>query len=566
MVIIGVIAVLHALSLERRLDSLPHTIEQAEAAAEAGHISDAQADLQKAQQLLTSTNSTLYNSPDFSLISFLPVAKQNIDAIRGVTSLALQMVGGGEQVLNAAKPLVNSAGQLEVPLSHGLLPLDDVENVQSALASLVTQLPLGPPPSNSFVLGRVRNIENKIYNEAAKKRTEFQNVASSLKLVQDIAGADGAQRYLIAVSNSAEMRGSGGMILSYGILTSHEGQLKLGKFGPISDLQLNSPETKVSFPADFTKSYGYLNPTQDWNNVNVMSDFTVDAPVMEAMFTKATGLPVNGVIQVDSEGLAALLTGVGPVQTTDLGRVTASNVVPVTLSDSYAEYPNRTQRQDYTGEVAQAAFSQLVSGSLTGLKTLGTALVSAAQQHHVLIYENDPTDETAIQSLGFSGALPPPNDAFVQLTVQNFSGNKLDYYVKSSLALSGNPPSEVGSHMIATVTINNTAPAGQTSPLEVFGPYNANFTAGEYQGLVTLYLPANTYLQSSHQTSTVIGGLSSGTQNGVRTVSFTVQLPAGSNSEVTMELDVPPSDSPSAMFEYVPSPRVIPTVFSQKFS
>ena len=568
-VVAGVLAVRHALHIEKQLKGLPAAIERGEKAAESGNIAGAEAELAQAQRVLTSANTALYNSPEFEIVGVLPVASQNLAALRGATTLALQMVGGGEDILRAAAPLEGPTGHLDVSLRRGQIPLAATQAVETAIENVLSGLPVVTnPPHRSFLIGQVRTAQNRIYSEEIRRRNQLQSVAAALRIALDVAGARGPRRYLIAVSNSAEMRGSGGMILSYGILTSQNGRVTLKHFGDIDELKLSSPETAVSFPADFTKTYEGLTPTEAWRNANMMSDFTVDGPVLAAMFKHATGLNADGVIQVDSAGLGALLSGVGPVQTADLGTVSAANVVAVTLSEAYALYPNRTARQDYTGEVAQAAFGRLTNGDFSSLRPLGTALVGAGKQRHLMMWAADPQDESALTGLGFSGGLPPSSYGFTQLTVQNFGADKLDYYLSSQLAFTGSPPSAAGSHMTATITLHNSAPPGQTTPTEVFGPFlptNPHGVAGEYLGLVTLYLPAGSYAQASHTDRTITTGVVSGSQNGVATVSYTVAIPAGDSSVVTINLYVAPSVAPTGRFLFVPSPRVIPTTFSQKF-
>jgi hypothetical protein len=566
LIVVALIAVVHGVSLEHRLRTLPATLRAVTSDAEEGHLGAAQAELARAQVTLTSVNSSLYNSPDFEIMNVLPIARQNLRAIRSGVRLGLQMVGGAEDILNAASPLEQN-GQLSVPLEQGQIPLKTVEAVQAAVQDVASTLPDAPTSANgSFVLAPVRTAVDKVFREGSNRQAELQSVGAALRVVEDMAGAAGDRRYLIAVGNSAEMRGSGGMILSYGVLASHAGKVTLVHLGPIDELKLSSPETSASFPADFMSTYSGLAPTSDWRDANMMSDFTVVAPVLEGMFEHATGLHVDGVIQVDSAGLAALLSGVGPVSTPDLGTVSYANAVSVTLNTAYELFPNRTVRQDYTGEVAQAAFQQLTSGKFTTLKPLGTALIEASKQRHVLMYADDPTDETAVRHLGFDGALPPSSSDFAQLTIQNFGANKLDYYLASSLRLSGRHPSEIGSLMTATIDLANTAPSGQTIPQEVFGPFSPAQNAGEYDGLVTLYLPTGSYLRASSADHAVTTPPVMGSQNGLRTVSFTVTIPAGGTSHVVLQLFIPPTPSPRAQFGFVPSPRVISTRFKSDLS
>lgn len=565
-VVVAVIAVLHGIRLERRLQALPSTLQAVTTNAEEGHFGAAQAELAKAQSTLTNVNSSLYNSIDFQLLNLLPIGRQNVRAVRSGVKLGLQMVGGGEEILAAASPLEQN-GQLAIPLTRGQIPLQTVISVQKAVEEVASILPNAPSsPGDGLVLGPVKTAVGKVFKEAAKRQLELRSVGASLRVIEDIAGASGDRRYLLAVGNSAEMRGSGGMILSYGVLTSHAGKVTLVHIGPIDEIKLPSPETAVSFPTDFMRTYSGLAPTADWRDANMMSDFTVDGPVLEAMYEHESGQHLDGVIQVDSAGLAAILAGIGPVTTADLGAVTEGNAVSVTLSTAYQLFPVRATREDYTGEVAQAAFERLTSGEFTSLKPLGVALIDASKQRHVLMYSDDPTDETAIRMLGFDGALPPASSDFTQLTIQNFGANKLDYYLTSSLLLGGERPSETGSLMTATINLANTAPRGRAVPQEVFGPFSPEQNVGEYDGLVTLYLPAGSFLKGSGVDPSVTTSPIMGSQNGLQTVSYTVTIPAGGSSRVVLRLFIPPTPSPRGQFDFVTSPRVNPTTFISKLS
>jgi hypothetical protein len=558
MVIVGGIGVIHAIHLERRLQNLTASLQAAQNDAESGRVAQAQSELTADQANLTSVNSTLYNSPDFTFLNLVPVARQNLQAVRSAVGLGLQLVSGGQQIVNAGAVLRSPTGHMDVSLQGGQIPLDAVQSVESAVASVAATLPSGPaPPSGRFVLKQVRDAEGRVWAEAARRRSELTSVGQGLTLLNAIAGGNGDSRYLIAVANTAEMRGAGGMILSYGVLTASKGKVTLGNFGPIDELPLTHP-VPVGFPADFTNTFGVLQPTQNWRNATLMSDFTVDAPVLEAMYTEATGLPVNGVFQVDPAGLAAVLAGTGPIDVPGLGSVDASNVVALTLNKAYVDFPNRPVRQEYLTTVARSAFAALTSGALPSLRPLGTALVQAAQQRHVIMAFTDPATQGTVKALGFDGALPGPGTDFAQLTVQNFGGDKMDYYLTSAMTVTRHRPD----HQIAVdVNLANTAPPGGRPPY-IFGPdTDRGDPPGEYRGLATVYLPPSSLLHryTIDTTSTVP---LPGTQNGNTAITFAVDLPPGGHSHVTLEVDLSAAAANRPGFELVPTPRVLPTVLS----
>src|SRR6266702_613733 len=116
------------------------------------------------------------------------------------------------------------------------------------------------------------------------------------------------------------MRGSGLMILNYGVLSWGDVKFMLKHFCQIDELKLSSA-APVDSAASYVQRFKQQTPTLLWRNANVGADFTHAGPVLDGMYTAATGQSVDGVIQMDSMGLAALLRGVGPVDVPDLGQV-----------------------------------------------------------------------------------------------------------------------------------------------------------------------------------------------------------------------------------------------------
>jgi len=552
---VSVVGVLHAVRLEKRLNGLSAELQVAQNDAEDGQLGAARQELSSVEASLSKVNSTLYTSPDFSILNLIPVAKQNLAAVRSGVRVALQLVGGGQAIFNAAAPFEGPNGHLEVALNGGEVPVDAVSSIQSVLAGVLTDLPASANVHHSrLVISQVRKAQERVYVEAAKRRAQLTSVQEALSLLQELSGGNGDRRYLIAVGNDAEMRGAGGMILSYGILESSKGKMTLAHIGPIDELKLSQPAPNT-FPKDFLATYGALQPSLEWRNSTLMSDFTIDAPVMEAMFTQATGKSVDGVIQVDSAGLGAILTGTGPINVDPLGAVTADNVVPLTLNQQYVLFPDRPVREEYLTAVARAAFTELTSGNFPSLRPLGTALLKATADRHIIMHSNDASTEGLITNLRFDGSLPGPGADFAQLTLQNFGGDKMDYYIQSSLTVNGRRPAGSIGRLAITIDVTNTAPPNGKPPY-IFGPNtDSQDPPGVYRGAVVLYLPQGAYLSGTQADPTATTP-TRGSQNGLTTVNYTIAIPAGGHSQVTLQIEMPPQPSGGGHFSFVPTPRV----------
>jgi len=552
-----------------RLAGAAHDLDKAEAfinaagtALEDGRLGEARDMLGEAQALLLDTNSALYSAPELELVAWAPVVRNNIESLRESVGLAVTVVNGGRRILDASMPLESPTGTLEVSMSNGSLPLDAISAASIEVNLLSAQLPSGQPAGvDRFLLPQTRELHEAVYEEAFKRRAQLDVLGRGLSLLRQLAGGDGPRRYLIAVANTAEMRGTGGMILNYGVLEGVNGEIELTAFGRIDELALRAPVEALDLPADYLARWSGFDPLSRWRNANLGGDFTVVAPVLERMYKAATGEAVDGVIQIDPTGLAHLLTGVGQVEVPEVGTVTSDNVVALTLNESYFRFPGIEERSDVLGDVAEAAFRRLVNGDIPSLRALAQELVAAVDGRHILMHASSPVVTADLIAFGADGALPPVDqvDSF-HLTAQNLAGNKLDYYLDTALTIEGSMSEGAVGDLTATVALTNAAPAGVTQPSYVFGPGPTDVTlpAGVLRSVVTLYLPFGTSFVESSGAPTVEAPVS-GTEAGRPYVSFVVDVPAGDERTVALSLHTAPRPVEGYSFLAVPSPRVRPT-------
>ncbi len=562
--VVGLVGGLAAYRLARvasDLRSARDLIDTAGTDLEAGRLGDARSGLDQAQGLLTAANGRLYTSPEIDLVAWVPGVHQNLESLRQSVGVALRLVDGGGRILDAAAPLQGPDGDLEVPIADGAIPLDAVRASGRESEALSIALPTSADRiHSSLVLPQIAEVQDRVFAEAERRRVQLTNVARALSLITEMSGGNGDRRYLIAVANTAEERGSGGMILSYGELTSSDGDFELGDFGNVDEIQLDSP-VDTPLPADYLARWDGFDPELRWRNANLGADLTVVGPALEAMFTEATGKPTDGVIQIDPAGLAAILKGTGPVQVPTVGEVTAENVVDLTLNRAYVLFPDRDVRQEVLGDVAEAVFNKLLDGEYESLRPLGEALADTVAERHLLVHSSHPGAQREIEFFDADGALPPADALdWMHLTSQNVSANKLDYYLDTSLAVTGTRRPGKAGMVEAEISLANTAPAGG-SPRYIFGPNLSNETAGLYRGLVTLYLPTGAQLLGKSGAVTE-SRPAFDTEAGRSLVTFRIDVPAGSSRTVTLRLRLPPRPPGRYRPVLVPQPRVRPTKVS----
>lgn len=561
LVLAGGLAFRQAREIESDLRAARDLLVAAGDAVEDGRLADARAGLATAQGLLVRANGALHTSTSLQAVGWLPGVDQNLATIRDSVALALTVVSGAGRLLAVASPLESADGDLEVPLRRGAIPLDVVAAARLEANSLAIALPVvDDDPPGRFVVDRVVELHEEVLEEAILRRRQLVDLVNGLELLGELTGENGSRRYLIAVANTAEMRGSGGMILSYGVLESAGGELSLPAFGGIDELFLDAgvdPAVLGVDPSELRRWDG-LEITRLWRNVNVLPDFSVVAPRMAAMYQAATGQAVDGVIQIDAAGLAAVLAGVGPVEVAGIGRVDEDNAVELTLNRAYTLFPDRDQRQEVLGDVAEAVFDRLVEGEYESVRPLGAALLQAAAERHVVLWSPRPGAVDPLRFFDADGALPDGDvmDSLF-LTVQNFARNKLDFYLDTSVRVAGERPVSGPGRLRVEVTVRNDAPAGVTEPAYVFGDGTGG-PPGRYLGVASLYVPTGTALTSS----TGRGEVALVGEGRRSALTWRVDLPAGTSSTVVLELSLPPRPTGAYTLTLAPLPRVRPTTYA----
>lgn len=555
---LAIAAAVQLVRASQNLNSAQKAIRTAESEVQSGRIAAAAGRLAAAERDLVKGSAIVNNDAALSVVGLVPVFHQNLAAIKRSTSLALEMTNGGRRLLETATSLEGPNGRVEVPLRQGAIPLDLVSSIRDQLDQLSLELPgKGEAPSGAFLIGKVRTLQRQLYDDAAVRRKQFSTVARGLDVLADMAGANGPRRYLIAVANAAEMRGTGGMILSYAVLTSDNGAFKLERQGPIDDLKLSGPAIVNPTPGYVTR-FSQLDPTQLWRNATVGADFTKAAPVLESMFTASTGEPVDGVIQIDSMGLAALLDGIGPVNVPDVGLVSADNAVALTINEAYTKFPDKPVRKEYLQSVAEVAFQRLLSGNYPSLRALGASLARAADQRNIIVYADRPETQRSLEGLHATGAITDEGD-YLQLTAQNFTGNKLDYYMDSSVRVTGTRSKGQKGQWHTEVRLTNTAPPDGRPPY-VFRPLLPALVNGEYHSVVTLYVPPGTAIIRSSGLDQP-QSLALGAEDDRSVVSFTTNVAPGETRVVTFDLELPPRPPGAYTLKLDPTPRVRPTLY-----
>lgn len=310
------------------------------------------------------------------------------------------------------------------------------------------------------------------------------------RVVPALFGSEGARRYFLAIPTPVELRGSGGMIGSFGELTTSEGRLRLDRLGRTRELNLGGQGDRLlSGPPDYMGRYGRFEPARTWQNVTMSPDFPSVARVIGELYPQSGGQPIDGVLSVDPVGLTALLKLTGPVRVPEWPEpLTATNAGDILLRQQYERY-DRIEREEFLASTARAVFDRLTSGSLPAPAAVGAALAPAIRGRHLMLFSTRKDEQRLFERLGAAGAMPPIRGDFVGAVIQDASASKIDLFLERSLRYRANfDPATGRVQAEAVVELQNRAPSSGL-PSNLIGGGNGPTGPGENRLYLSLYSP-----------------------------------------------------------------------------
>ena len=490
---------------------------------------------ERARGLFRQARSRL-DSPLVSLGLAVPGLSSNVEASRTLVAIGERLSTAGARVAT-----MSEARQLRV--AGGSISVGELRRLTPALADAARVLHSSQDRLTSahwhYLLPSLQRAVDGLTARLERDTRVAQLAADSASLLPAMLGAEGTRRYFLAFQNNAELRGSGGFIGNWGELVADAGRLRLERFGRLDELIAGAGSRRrvVDAPPELLDRYKGFDVTGSWQQVNVSPDFVTTARVIRDLYPQSGGRPVDGVIAVDPQGLAALLELTGPVQVPGWpDPVTAANVVDVTLRAAYERYPRQEERVEFLGAVARRVWEAFTTADLGNPEVIARSLGRATRSKRLMAHSEHPREQGLISRLGADGSLPPLSGDFLMAVNQNIAANKIDLYLQRRLRYHAlvdpsSEPARVSGRL--EVALQNGAPS-RGLPSGVIGPYDNRFAAGENRTYLSLYSPF-TSRSASLEGRPV--HLDSQSELGRLAHSATVSVPALSSRTVQLELD-----------------------------
>ena len=382
---------------------------------------------------------------------------------------------------------------------------------------------------------------------------------ATIKASSWLAGADAPKRYMIAFQNSAEARGTGGILGAFAIVDMNKGAFSVVRTGSNAVLY-SLKDVPVKVPAEFTRLYG-KNPAI-LQNSNLSPHFPYGAEIWMGLWKKQFGEQLDGVIAVDPSSLSYVLKATGPITLASGEIITSENVVAETLQKAYKRYEkDNNARKQYLVDIMNAAASKIISGQYSKIE-MAKAIKRGLIENRILLYSRDQAAQKELATVRLGGFLSKePNNEY-RAVIQNIDASKLDYYLKRSVVVETKSCKNTQQTQVR-VKLTNTLKSGKGLPAYVLTRADkgkpADLVTGQHRFKLFIYGPTNAKLVSVLRENREDGLGGGSTERGRPIYVADVDLAPGESEELLANFA-----GGVGNISFIDQPLVIPTELSVK--
>ena len=413
------------------------------------------------------------SGPLWVAASYVPVLGDDIRAARGVV----------EQADNLMQNALMPAAQSLQGVSLSTLLTDatvDVQTLESVSAALSQAQPVVEQASSAIDalpqahIGKVRDTVDKVRGPIASAAETLKGFNEIAPILPQMLGASGTRNYLLVAQNLAELRSTGGLPGSMGVLTIDNGHISLNEFVPATSLD-NEDGGHYGITDEEMAIWGKNDRLgKHICDTNLIPDFARDSQIWSEWWQDKKGIAVDGVIAIDPVLLQKLLALTGGIEV-DGHSIDGSSAAKALLNDAYNEMPI-DQTDQFFSDVASQAFDH-VMGSLgsISLPDLAQTLGDAVGEQHLFAWMANADEQTLVEKAGAAGTLG--NDSAnpqLGVFISDDTFSKKSWFFSTDTQVSDGTTNADGTttyHVTTTLTNHLTADEADNSASYITG-YN----------------------------------------------------------------------------------------------
>jgi hypothetical protein len=450
LILAGVIALLAgwALLVRGAAESLRTEIALTSTNLRSGQISAARQHLSGAEAAASRVTS-LTPGPVGGIAELLPVLGTQVTDARAVASAVTDLAPAVTPLLDLgaraqASGLRTDDGRIDLSLLDEAAPLLG----DAAAAAREASARLGDAQAPE-VVDATRDLD--------RVARLLDRAAEASAYLPAMLGAEGPRTYAVLLQNIAEIRGSGGLLGAYALVTLDSGRVTLAEAAARKD-GLDDDTIPYDEVADQDQIATWGADLGEWATYNLSLDFPLTGELTAAGMA-ARGTPVDGVIGLDARIVAALLAGTGPIEEGG-ARLTRDNAEAFFTRDIYAKLPEVDAKDDLTVRLLQATLQRALGGSID-VPALLAAAVDPVSESRLRVWSTDQEIQEWLITTPLGGALPERPGPYVGIDLNNAAGSKLDAYVSLAARYRvGMCPGEPEQESTVEIRLRNDAPEG----------------------------------------------------------------------------------------------------------
>jgi hypothetical protein len=359
------------------------------------------------------------------------------DAALGALDIAQNALRGPDKIVTKVDP--------DDEKSDSLIRLDRIEAIARTIAQVRDDIRAFGDELAQVRVDRLPRRARGPLTDASEQAAEADELLADAEagfaILPSFLGADGPRNYLIGMQNPAELRGTGGAMLQFALLSIDEGHPKLNKASTVYDVDTNREPLDIPLPPDAwyqqgipdTRRFGNANWSPDWP---FSARLTVDyAEATDARLPDVDIPEIHGVLLVDPYVMEELMPGVGRFRS-DKHRVyvTGETVVNYLLYKAYAAKPVPRIRKARLTDIVDSFYRHMLKPDHP--TELVNGLSTSLREKHMQVWLRDPREHAFVERMNWDAAFQKAaNSDFFYAVQQNVGGNKLDYHAEMTTDL-----------------------------------------------------------------------------------------------------------------------------------
>jgi len=434
-----------ARALRTDLETMVERVQEAGLGIDRTTLDALDADLASATNRLDTLRSLLSSDPLLGLARLVPFTAANVRGADDVVAAAGDLFGAvGDGLAIGHRFVEIKEGHTSDPQNDStlsqlveLMATSRDQAVAAAAAVARAHERLAGVPDG--LIGQVESVRNSMTARIDKYGPLLDTYVSVSARLPTILGWDGPRRYLILTQDPAELRASGGLIGSYGIIAFDRGRITERRFQNVS---LLDGKTDYPFAPPPQELADYLlGPKQSWQLADAgwSPDFPTSArDALRLYVSESRDSRVDGVLAITTYTIDELLKVTGPITVPDYGATIASGETTLKV----LQLTRAPRRPGEESKAFLSVFADRLIGALLALppRRWGDVLAVAGtfgQKRLFLAWFRGAGDEAFAVDGGFGGGVrQDPGDHMYPVDSNVAPATKLNAWTKRAMDLS----------------------------------------------------------------------------------------------------------------------------------